>query len=108
MRFRRELLKGSLTTLILQVLSEKPQYANQIRRTLEQRSAGAFSVPEGSIYPILHRLEKKGMIVSEYREEEGVTFRIYRLTSEGNKELEYCLREWKMFSRAMDVALSGE
>lgn len=106
MRFRRELLKGNLTTLVLRVLSDRPQYANQIRRTLKQRSAGAFSIPEGSIYPILHRLEDKGLIVSEQREEAGVTVRVYRLTPDGEKELQYSVREWWVFSRAMDVALS--
>ena len=105
MRFRRELLKGNLRTLILQVLSDRPQYANEIRRTLEERSAGAFSIPEGSIYPILHRLEDKGLIESEQQEETGLKVRVYRLTPEGEKELQYCLREWRMFSRAMDVAL---
>jgi DNA-binding PadR family transcriptional regulator len=108
MRFRRELLKGNLATLILWVLRDQPQYANQIRRTLERRSAGAFSIPEGSIYPILHRLERKGLIVSEHKEETGAVVRVYRLTPGGEKELQYCLREWRMFSRAMDVALSGD
>ena len=104
MRFRRELLKGSLTTLILQALSLRPQYANEIRKTLQERSAGAFSVPEGSIYSLLHRLESKGLISSEQND----TVRIYGLTAKGRKELEYSLREWRLFCRAMDITLGGE
>lgn len=108
MRFRRELLKGNLTTLILHVLSDRPGYASEIRRALKERSAGAFSIPEGSIYPTLHRLENKGLVVSEQKEKEGLNVRVYRLTPEGEKELQYCLREWRMFSRAMEVALNDE
>ena len=104
MRFRRELLKGNLTTLILHTLSLRPQYANELRKTLQERSAGAFSVPEGSIYPVLHRLESKGLIASEPKD----TVRVYQLTAKGEKELHYSLREWKLFCRAMDIALTGE
>ncbi len=102
MRFRRELLKGCLRTLILKVLADQPCYANEIRRHLDAKSAGAFQIPEGTIYSVLHRLEDKGLIVSESSES---AVRIYKLTEEGKKELEYSLREWQMFSRAMDVAL---
>ena len=105
MRFRRELLKGCLTTLILNALSGRPQYANELRKTLEESSAGAFSIPEGSIYPILHRLEDKGWITSELNEN-GT--RVYRVSPLGKKELEYGLREWRLFSRAMDITLGNK
>ncbi len=105
MRFRRELLKGCLRTLILRVLADQPSYANKIRRILDEQSAGAFQIPEGTIYSVLHRLEDKGLIASEPRED---GMKVYRLTGEGKRELEYSLREWRMFSRAMDVALGGK
>ena len=104
MKFRRELLKGNLTTLILHSLLLRPQYANELRKTLQERSAGAFSVPEGSIYPVLHRLEGKGMIISGAKD----AVRVYRLTPKGKQELDYSLREWKLFKRAMDITLGED
>jgi DNA-binding PadR family transcriptional regulator len=104
MRFRRELLKGCMTTLILAALRDRPQYANELRKTILERSVGAFAIPSGSIYPCLHRLEKKGLLISR---EEGLV-RVYLLTKKGGQELEYSLREWRLFSRAMDVTLEGE
>ncbi|HPA47118.1 MAG TPA: PadR family transcriptional regulator [bacterium] len=104
MRFRRELLKGCMTTLILSALKDRRQYANELRKTVLQRSAGAFAIPSGSIYPCLHRLEEKGLLCSQ---EEGMV-RVYELTRRGNQELEYSVREWSLFSRAMDVTLGGK
>src|SRR5262249_36545442 len=92
---RAEALKGHLDALILAVLAHGPSHGYAIIEELKRRSAGAFSLPEGTVYPALHRLERAGFLVSSWSESGGRKRRVYRLTGEGRRELDVRRREWR-------------
>jgi len=109
MRFDRELMKGHLKTLILAVLEDGPSHAYALNKRLQEKSLGVFSLSEGTIYPTLHKLEREGVIRSEWkRTEKGPDLRVYELTQKGKKLLDERRREWRFFSKAMSMVLESE
>ena len=101
-----ELLKGTLSVLILKTVSRGPLYGYAISRCLRENSGEAFKVGEGALYPALKGLEKEGWLSSEWRTTEtGRTACFYRLTKQGEAELHRQLREWRRYVNAMTVVL---
>ena len=85
-------------TLILSTLSLGPHHGYQLALELEQKSDGAFRFKHGTLYPILHKLEKEGLISGDWLEEETKRKRkSYRLTSTGRRHLQYQRGEWRHF-----------
>ena len=101
-------LKGHLDLLVLAVVAEGPRHGYAVIELLKQRSADAFDLPEGTVYPVLHRLEKAGMLSSAWSEGEGRKRRTYRLTSKGRRELAHQRSAWHQFSAAVGSVLGGE
>jgi DNA-binding PadR family transcriptional regulator len=91
------LLWGTVDTLILEVVSGGPTYGYEIVQTVLARSNGYFEITEGSLYPALHRLERKKLLKSFWREADGRDRKYYSLTPAGNKALAARRREWKQF-----------
>jgi PadR family transcriptional regulator, regulatory protein PadR len=90
-----ELLKGTLSLLILSLLSRKPMYGYEIAATVHSDSDGAFTWREGSLYPSLHKLEKAGLIVGKWEEKEtGRRRRYYHITKPGRASLAEKQRSW--------------
>ena len=90
-----ELLKGTLSLLILSLLSRKPMYGYEIAATVHSDTEGAFNWREGSLYPSLHKLEADGLIVGEWQESEGGRKRrYYQLTPKGRAALGEKRRSW--------------
>jgi PadR family transcriptional regulator PadR len=97
-----EILRGTLEILILKSLSRKPDHGYGIARWLKETSAEAFQVEEGALYPALRRMEKKGLIVSDWDvTETGREAKYYRLTSQGKAELDSALAKWNRYVEAM-------
>jgi PadR family transcriptional regulator, regulatory protein PadR len=96
---------GHLDPLILAVLASGPLHGYAVIDELKERSGGAFDLPEGTVYPALHRLERDGMLTSAWRDT-GRRRRVYRLTAKGQRELASRRREWRTFARAMDGVLT--
>lgn len=108
MKFSKELVKGSTAMLVLSVLSGGAMYGYQIIKELEAASESAFSMNEGTLYPILHALEGEKYLEAFW--EEGASARrrrYYRITEKGVKELERQKDEWKSFSSAIEKVLRG-
>ncbi|OFZ19144.1 MAG: DNA-binding protein [Bdellovibrionales bacterium GWB1_55_8] len=103
-----ELLKGSSVTLILSSLDRRDMYGYEIARTLEVASKGSFLMNEGTLYPILHKLEQDGAVASYWEEHEGRRRKYYRLTKSGRTLLSTKQREWLDFKSAMDQVLTFE
>ena len=80
-------LKGHLDLLVLAVLADGPKHGYAVIDELRGRSADAFDLPEGTVYPVLHRLEKAGELTSEWVEVGGRRRRTYRLTDRGRAAL---------------------
>ena len=105
MRYSKELLKGSTAILVMSVLENNDLYGYRIIRELEIRSENAFEMSEGTLYPILHALEKEGCLES-YRETfDGRERKYYHLTEKGVKQLDEKKEEWKSFSANVDRVL---
>lgn len=102
-----ETLKGHLDLLLLAVLQNGPAHGYAMIETLRLRSAEVFDLPEGTIYPALHRLEGQGLLASEWSEAAGRRKRIYRLTPKGQEALSQRQQEWRKFSRAVDATIGS-
>lgn len=101
-----ELLQGTLSLLILRILSVGPNHGFAIARRINQVSSEVLRVEEGSLYPALHRMELDGWIRSEW----GVTghnrrAKYYRLTAAGRKQLEVETERWQAIASAMATVL---
>ena len=103
---RAETLKGHLDALILAVLADRPLHGYAVIEELRQRSEGAFDLAEGTLYPVLHRLEADGLLESAWSRASGRRRRVYRLTRRGRGALARGRDEWAGFARAVDAVLA--
>jgi transcriptional regulator len=100
-----EALKGHLDLLLLAILAEGPAHGYGVIEALRNRSGGTFDLPEGTIYPALHRLERQGLLRSRWAEDSARRKRIYQLTTKGQQELAQRQEEWKKFSKAINATV---
>ena len=100
-----EELKGHLDGLILAVVAGKPQHGYAVIEALKSRSGGALVLPEGTVYPVLHRLESDGLLSSEWSKASGRRRRVYSVTRRGEKELGASRERWRMFSTTIEAVL---
>jgi PadR family transcriptional regulator, regulatory protein PadR len=100
-----ERLKGHLDLLLLSVLSRGPGHGYEIITRLRVRSDGAFELPEGTVYPALHRLENTGLLASAWDVVAGRRRRIYHLTLAGETALAEQAEQWREFSGSMSRVL---
>src|SRR5262249_33233273 len=101
-----EALKGHLDALVLAVVAVEPAHGYAIIEELKRRSGGAFDLPEGTVYPALHRLERAGLLDSGWSAARGRKRRVYRLTRRGRRRLEASRTEWQAFAHAIDAVLA--
>lgn len=99
------MLKGHLDYLVLAVVEAGPLHGYAIIRQLAERSAGAFDLPEGTVYPVLHRLERAGLLGGRWTLHAGRRRRVYRLTLKGRGALARQRDEWPGFLRAVSAVL---
>jgi DNA-binding PadR family transcriptional regulator len=103
---RAETLKGHLDVLILAVVGHGPLHGYAIIEELKRRSGGALELPEGTVYPALHRLEAAGFLSSAWSRGGGRRRRVYELTRRGWRELGARRGEWREFSLAVEAVLA--
>lgn len=104
---KSEKLKGNLDMLLLAVLAAGPGHGYSIITRLRERSAGAFDLPEGTVYPALHRLETAGLLDSSWEVVAGRKRRLYRLTLTGQESLAAEASEWRSFSGSVALVIGG-
>jgi len=98
----RELRRGSLELIVLHLLVTGEAYGYEIVTKLAERTNGALEVTDGTLYPVLYRLESAGFVTIRWETpQRGVPRKYYRLTDEGRAELERMTREWTAFADAM-------
>jgi DNA-binding PadR family transcriptional regulator len=102
----REQLKGHLDLLLLAVLQRGPAHGYEIITALRERSDGTFDLPEGTVYPALHRLENAGRLTSGWTAETGRRRRTYELTPDGAAALAAERESWARFSRGVGAVLA--
>ena len=109
MKISKELLKGSTSLMILKVISEGDSYGYEIVGKIAKRSDAVFQLNEGTLYPILHTLEKEKMLTSYRKQSEtGRERKYYSITSLGRLHLAERLKEWQTFTESVDGVLKGE
>ena len=99
--------RNSLESLLLAAVGEGPAHGYALIERLRNRSGGAFDLAEGTVYPILHRLEQAGLLASSWVDASGRRRRVYRLTRKGRKALDERRRDWQRYSRAVSLVLEG-
>ena len=104
---RPELLKGHLDAVLLAVLESGPQHGYAVIEALRAGSSGTLDLPTGTVYPALHRLERAGLIASNWQTVGGRRRRAYHLTSSGHAALREHRAVWERFSSAVTALLSG-
>jgi len=98
----RELKRGSLELIVLHLLSLGEAYGYEIVTTLTERSNGGLEVTDGTLYPVLYRLERAGFVGVRWETPaRGVPRKYYRLTKSGQAELGRLRHEWNAFASAM-------
>ena len=108
MKIEKSLLSGSTPLLVLSLLKDGDMYGYQMADELAKRSDDTFQLKEGTLYPLLHTLEKNKLVTSYTKESEGGRERkYYRLTDEGRRQLEHKTQEWRLFSEKVNAGLGA-
>ena len=105
MAIERALVSGSMAMLVMKLLSEKDMYGYEMIDTLRQKSQNVFELKAGTLYPLLHRLEEKGLLTVYEPDVAGKTRKYYSLTRQGRGFLEKKIEEWKEYSAAVTNVL---
>ncbi|MBE7543396.1 MAG: PadR family transcriptional regulator [Bryobacteraceae bacterium] len=105
---KSELVQGTLDLLILKVLAHGPLHGYGIAQRILVTSKEALQVQQGSLYPALHRLERKGLLKPEWRETgNGPMAKVYSLTAAGRKQLKEELAQWQRYAGAVALVLEA-
>jgi len=105
----RELKRGSLELIVLHLLAQGEAYGYEIVTKLTADTNGTLEVTDGTLYPVLYRLERAGFVTVRWETQpRGVPRKYYRLTDAGQHELAQLRQEWTSFARAMDTLLRQE
>lgn len=103
---RTDLLRGTLDMMILKALSGEPRHGYAVARWIEAGTDDVLSIEEGSLYPALHRMERRGWIEARWgRSESNRRAKFYRLTAAGRRQLETETASWRRFARAVSVLM---
>lgn len=103
-----EMLKGHLDAIVLAALETGPAHGYAIIEKIRQDSDSTFDLPEGTVYPALHRLEQAGLLASNWvTPPSGRKRRVYSLTKGGSSALAERRKNWSKFSRAVDTLLTS-
>jgi PadR family transcriptional regulator PadR len=103
-----DVLQGTLDLLILKALSLEPMHGWGVAQRIQQVSEDALRLNQGSLYPALHRLERRGWVATEWgTSENNRRAKYYRLTATGRKQLESETAMWRKFSRAVELVLDA-
>ncbi len=105
-RVTNDRLRGHVDLLLLSVLEDEEAHGYRLVEARRERSAGAFDLPEGTVYPSLYRLERNGLVASRWERVDGRRRRVYRLTRRGTKELARHRQSWNAFVRAMEAVVA--
>ena len=108
MAFARDLLRGSLDLMVLSDLREESRYGYQILTSLRERSGGRVDLKAGTLYPILHKLERDKCVRTWWDKSAGRDRKWYALTAKGRRRLEADAREWLDYARCVRSMLHSD
>ena len=105
MKIDKSLISGSTTMLLLKLLEEKDMYGYEMIEVLRERSQNVFELKAGTLYPLLHNLEEKGLLTVYEREAGNKVRKYYSITMNGKKTLDEKKGEWELYSKAVASVL---
>ena len=109
MKFDKNMTSVGTSLLILHLLEAKDMYGYQIISELADRSGNIFEFQEGTLYPVLHAMQKDGYIESyAVRAENGRLRKYYKIAERGRRQLHAKKKEWRAFSTAMEDMIGGQ
>lgn len=106
---KSDLLQGTLDMLVLKIVAGGPLHGYAIAQRIGQVSRALLQVPQGSLYPALHRLENAGLLTATWTEtDSGRAAKVYRLTRQGRRRLDHEVADWRRLSQAIQFILQSE
>lgn len=102
----KEIIKGFSPVIILSILEQKAKYGYQITQEIKEKSNKSLNFSEGTLYPLLHRLENEQMLTSFWQEVAGRKRKYYTLTLKGKKTLSAQKKEWHSFSQTISQVIN--
>jgi len=103
-----ELLRGNTPTLVLAALADGPQHGYAIAQEIDKRTDNSLRFKQGTLYPVLHTLEREGLVAGQWQHGAGERPRlVYAITESGRAELARRVEVWQTFAKAMDTMISG-
>lgn len=108
-KYERQMKKGVLDMLVLKLLESEAKYGYQIIQEMKEKSEETFLLKDGTLYPILYRLEDDGLVVSRWSEAEGkqIARKYYEITNEGKRALSEISEVWKHISDGISKIMEG-
>ncbi|MEM8781269.1 MAG: PadR family transcriptional regulator [Planctomycetota bacterium] len=107
-RLRKQTLDGQIETLLLATLEEGPSYGYQIVKDLNERAGDLLRLGEGTVYPVLHRMEERGVLSCSWRKgDRGQPRKYYRLNARGKKALAEQRQQWAGLQQVMNTVLGN-
>jgi DNA-binding PadR family transcriptional regulator len=97
---------GHLDGMLIAIVSDGPLHGYGVAQALKQRSSGVFDLPEGTIYPALHRLERAGLLASKWSTASGRKRRVYQVTARGRRAVTDSRAQWRQFSAAVEAVIA--
>ena len=104
----KQLLKGTIPLLVLSLLDRRDHYGYDLIKSIEAGSNGAFRFSEGTLYPVLHGLERDGRLTSVWEETGRRKRKYYRITDKGRAELAERREQWALFTSSVTAILKGD
>lgn len=106
MKIEKSLLSGSTPMLVLSLLTDGDKYGYEMVEELAKRSDDTFQLKEGTLYPLLHAMEKEKLVRAYSKlSPNGRERKYYQLTDSGREQLEYKEKEWRLFSEKVNAVL---
>ena len=103
-----ELLRGNTPTLVLAAIADGPQHGYAIAQEINKRTDNSLRFKQGTLYPVLHTLEREGLVVGQWQHGAGERPRlVYAITESGRAELARRVEVWQTFAKAMDTMIGG-
>ena len=103
-----DLLRGTLDLLVLKTVATEPMHGYGIAQRINLSSRALLTIPQGSLYPALHRLEKRGCLSAQWVDTDtGRRAKVYRLTRKGDRELEREIADWQRLTQAVGWILQA-
>ena len=108
-KYERQMKKGVLDMLVLKLLESEPKYGYQIIQEMKEKSKEIFLLKDGTLYPVLYRLEDDGLVVSRWSEAKGkqAARKYYEITADGKQALDEIKAVWKHISDGIETIMEG-